>query len=130
MKCCLKENMQYIFLLFGIFTCSSFSSKNITSSIQVGNLRCEYLVDPLGIDIANPRFSWEMISTESAKKQEAYEILVASDSLVLSRGIEDMWNAGKVNSVESNQIAYQGKPLISDKSYFWKVRVWDVSVHR
>lgn len=124
MKCCLKE-IKYIFLLFGIFTCSSFSSKNNTSSIQIENLRCEYLVDPLGIDIVNPRFSWEMISSESAKKQKAYEILVASDSLVFSRGIGDMWNSGKVNSVESNQIAYQGKPLISDKSYFWKVRVWD-----
>lgn len=29
---------------------------------EVANLRCEYLKDPLGIDVAKPRLSWQMVS--------------------------------------------------------------------
>jgi alpha-L-rhamnosidase len=27
---------------------------------EVTNLRCEYLEDPLGIDVAKPRLSWKL----------------------------------------------------------------------
>ncbi|MEO8855233.1 MAG: alpha-rhamnosidase, partial [Ginsengibacter sp.] len=121
----LKESKQYIFLFFGIITCSFSPLKNNKSSVQIENLRCEYLVNPLGIDVIDPRFSWELTSSERAKSQKAYEILVASDSLLLSQGIGDIWKSGKVSAIESNQVSYKGKPLISDKSYFWKVRIWD-----
>src|SRR4051812_28751170 len=44
-------------------------------------LRCEYKVDPLGIDQTTPRFDWQLKSDQPDardQKQSAYQILVAS----------------------------------------------------
>ena len=42
-------------------------------------LRCEYRVNPAGIDEAQPRLSWQLESSERGQKQTAYQILVASN---------------------------------------------------
>ena len=44
---------------------------------HVSDLRCEGLVNPLGIDNTAPHFSWKLLSDHPAR-QTAYEILVAS----------------------------------------------------
>ena len=36
-----------------------------------------------------------------------------------------IWDSGKILSLQSVWIAYQGPSLISGKEYFWRVRVWD-----
>jgi len=46
--------------------------------LQVSNLRCEHLVDPIGIDQLQPRFSWQM---ETNKKDALYPILLAGRDL-------------------------------------------------
>ena len=38
-----------------------------------------------------------------------------------------MWDSGKVEGSRSIQIANNGKPLESGRSYHWKVRYWDRS---
>ena len=88
-------------------------------------LRCEYLVNPLGIDETQPRLSWTTQSTGRAKAQSAYRILVASDLKRLDRDTGDLWDSGKVMSNRSIQIAYDGVPLKSQMQCCWKVRVWD-----
>jgi len=94
-------------------------------SAAVENLRCEYLVNPLGIDAAKPRLSWIMTSSRRGEKQTAYQILVASSPKLLANDKGDLWDSGKVASDESAQIVYAGAPLVSRQSCFWKVRVWD-----
>ena len=42
-------------------------------------LRCESLVDPLGIDVRAPRLSWIVESPARGQKQTAYRVLVADD---------------------------------------------------
>src|ERR1017187_7248752 len=32
----------------------------VAASLKAENLRCEYLKDPLGIDVTQPRLSWEL----------------------------------------------------------------------
>lgn len=32
------------------------------NKINIQNLKCEYIEDPLGIDTQKPRFSWELTS--------------------------------------------------------------------
>ena len=91
------------------------------------HLRCEYLENPLGIDRATPRLSWQSDNSERDWKQAAYEILVASSSENLRNGKADVWDSGKTNSAESVGIAYRGPALESHKRYFWKVRVWDAA---
>ncbi len=48
------------------------------------NLRCEYLVNPLGIGVTQPRLSWIVRSEERGQVQTAYRILVADGLLLCS----------------------------------------------
>jgi alpha-L-rhamnosidase len=90
-------------------------------------LRCEYRVDPLGIDITEPRLSWEMRDVRRGAKQTAYQVLVASTAEKLAADQGDLWDSGKVASDQSTQIAYAGKPLASRTQCYWKVRLWDAA---
>ena len=91
------------------------------------HLRCEYLENPVGLDVAAPHFSWQSDSSERDWSQSAYEILVASNDDSLRSGKADVWDSGKVNSADSVGIAYHGPALESRKRYYWKVRVWDAA---
>ncbi len=96
--------------------------------LRPANLRCEYLHNPLGIDIVDPRLSWILESTDPGARgqvQKAYQILVASSEARLLSNEGDLWDTGKVESDQSIQLAYRGKPLISRERVWWKVRVWD-----
>jgi len=89
------------------------------------NLRCEYLVDPLGIDQTQPRLSWEVVDSRRGAVQSAYQILVAQDRATLESDTGGLWDTGKVTSSESTHIAYAGPPLRARQQVWWKVRVWD-----
>ncbi len=89
------------------------------------NLRCEYLVDPLGIDQTSPRLSWKMVDTRRGAAQTAYQVLVADDPTKLDAADGNLWDTSKVESDESIQIVYAGRPLRSRMCVWWKVRVWD-----
>ncbi|MEI6177272.1 MAG: glycoside hydrolase family 78 protein [Verrucomicrobiota bacterium] len=88
-------------------------------------LRCEYLENPLGIDVLQPRLTWIHTSDERGAKQTAYQILVASSESAMEKGQADLWDSGKIASDETSQIRYSGKPLDSRQQAVWKVRVWD-----
>ncbi|MFZ5829952.1 MAG: family 78 glycoside hydrolase catalytic domain, partial [Planctomycetota bacterium] len=91
-------------------------------------LRCEYLEDPLGIDVTEPRLSWELRATnEDARglRQIAYQVQVASSPEVLAAGDADLWESGKVISDETIGIIYAGEKLASRDRCHWRVRVWD-----
>lgn len=89
------------------------------------NLKCEYLVNPIGIDALPPRLSWQLASEERDQRQSAYQILVASTEESLRRNRGDLWDSGRVSSGEQLHIEYAGKPLRSGQRCYWKVRVWD-----
>jgi len=95
------------------------------SDISIQKLRCEYLANPLGIDVVKPRLGWTMGSEVRGQKQTAYQILVASSREKLADGRGDLWDTGRVESSQSNQVVYGGKELTSRRDCWWKVRVWD-----
>jgi alpha-L-rhamnosidase len=88
-------------------------------------LRCEYLVNPLGLDEKRPRLSWVVESLRRGQRQTAYRVLVASDEALLKRDRGDLWDSGKVAGGETTAVAYSGKPLASHQRCHWKVRAWD-----
>jgi len=90
-------------------------------------LRCEYRVNPLGIDEAQPRLTWRVESDERGQRQSAYRILVASSEAQLKKEVGDLWDSGKVASDQTVNIVYAGKPLASREQCFWKTCVWDKS---
>jgi alpha-L-rhamnosidase len=92
-------------------------------------LRCEYLVDPLGIDEAHPRLTWRDESSARGRMQAAYRILVAGSETSLAKENGDLWDSGIVPGGDTVNVAFGGKPLQSRQQCFWKVRVWDEQGH-
>jgi len=92
-----------------------------TAALRPAQLRTEYRVNPVGIDVAEPRLSWlSKAVNPKAKdlKQTAYRIVVTG-----AQG--ELWDTGKVESGGSIHIAYKGKPLGDGERASWKVQVWD-----
>ena len=91
------------------------------------HLRCEYLVDPIAVDVRRPRLSWEIRTTEPERRgvmQTAYEIRVMRADGKGARG-ETVWDSGKIASEETCQIEYGGPVLAPMECVRWQVRVWD-----
>lgn len=88
---------------------------------QVVNPETDHLVSPLGIDNANPRFSWQ---TSASQKQ--YTLIVGTDSLDVASGTGNMWNTGVV-ATETQSMIYAGKELKPFTTYYWRVTSVDDS---
>src|SRR5262249_17361118 len=97
----------------------------VAADLAPDRLKCEMTIDPLGVDVAQPRLSWIVTSSERSQKQTAYQVLVASAPDRLKDGSSDLWDSGKVESRETFGIAYVGKALASSQQAWWTVRVWD-----
>lgn len=123
MKIVQKFTLKFIALLS--FIALSFSNAQAQAPFQIDNPRCEYLANPLGIDVTHPRFSWEMVADSRGKNQKAYQIIVSDDEAAINRNEGNTWNSGKVNSNETFHISFNGKPLVSGKDYYWKLKIWD-----
>ncbi len=98
------------------------------SQVVARMLRCEYLVDPPGIDLAAPRLSWEVRAAQPpgrGLKQSAFQVLVASSRALLAEGQADLWDSGRLMSSESIGIEYAGRALRSRDQCHWTVRLWD-----
>lgn len=110
--------INYLFttiLLISLFT-TSFSK---ASGIEIINLRSEYTETPLGIDVTNPRFSWQMTSEKAGCYQTAYQIIVVDENG------QKVWDSSKKQSDISLNIKYAGTPLKPSLRYNWQVFVWD-----
>jgi len=107
-----------------IFLISNCTRKVIEGIFPV-ELRCEYSVNPLGVESENPRLNWVLKSDKRNQKQTAYRILVSSSETNLKADRGDLWDSGRVDSGKSVQVGYEGKRLDSGIHCWWKVRVWD-----
>jgi alpha-L-rhamnosidase len=105
-----------------LFLCMAAAAVAATT---VTDLRCDYAVNPLGVDSANPRLFWKLESNTHGQHQTAYQILAASTEQNLARDDGDLWDSGKVDSGETIQIPYAGAALKSSQRVFWKVRAWN-----
>jgi alpha-L-rhamnosidase len=98
----------------------------LNSAISATDLRCDYAINPLGVDSQNPRLFWKLKSGKRGQKQTAFRILVASSEKKLADGVGDLLDSGKVDSDDTIQILFPGGELKSSQQVFWKVRVWDM----
>lgn len=108
-------------LLLLFFTCSfplfSVCQKPV-------DLKTEHLLNPLGIDARQPRFTWRLDDSRQGAKQTAYRILVGKDSAALLQGNATLWNSGLVRG--DNQLTkYNGTPLQPFTRYYWRLDVRD-----
>lgn len=100
---------------------------NAATALQPVDLRCEYEVNPLGVDVPQPRLAWKLAGDARGLRQTACHILVASTPDLLAQDQGDLWDSGKVGSDETIHIAYAGAPLKTAQTVYWKVKTWDQS---
>ncbi|MFC4675765.1 family 78 glycoside hydrolase catalytic domain [Dysgonomonas termitidis] len=96
------------------------------------DLKCEYLKNPIGLDVFTPRLSWKLTTRNieaRGQKQHSFQIIVATSEAVLQQGKADLWDSGTVKSDESVNIIYNGKKLNEGQQCFWTVRVCDEHNH-
>ncbi|MDZ7357359.1 MAG: glycoside hydrolase family 78 protein [candidate division KSB1 bacterium] len=89
------------------------------------HLRCENLINPLGIDTPFPLFSWQLHHAHRNERQTAYQIQLGLNVDDFARGKAILWDSHKVQCDRNYQIPYAGAPLSSFTRYFWRVRWWD-----
>ena len=107
--------MKKKFLLPVLFQLSIFLG---FAQVKIQHLLTENLTNPIGLDVQQPRFSWQLVSDKRNIAQTAYEIIVSADK-------GPLWKSGKVASNQSVQVSYAGTALQSGKKYTWELRVWD-----
>lgn len=112
----------FIILVFiSYIGCKQQDSHTKDQLLKAENLKCEYALEPINLDVVKPRFSWTLNSNLQGQKQTACQILVSKDK----EFSELIWDSGKMTHSGVNQITYKGKVLQSNTDYFWKVFVWD-----
>ena len=89
------------------------------------HLCCEYLDNPLGVDVRRPRFSWILDHPQRSQVSTAFRILVSSTPELAALGSGDLWDSGKTESLDETAVVYDGVSLLSFQSVYWRVRWWD-----
>jgi alpha-L-rhamnosidase len=113
---------------YSIFVCvltlCLFSASCKNGDGRICNLKCEYMINPEGIDASSPRLMWQMKDEDSGSAQSAFRLIVGTDSLEVASGKGRTWDTGKLKTWKS-VVEYHGKALSPFTSYFWRVKVWN-----
>ncbi len=94
----------------------------LAADLSITNLKVEYTATPLGIDVAAPRFSWQLAADPGqprGSRQVAYQLRVSNEAGEL------VWDSGKVADGSSLNVLYAGKVLAASTRYTWVATVWD-----
>ncbi|SDF39637.1 alpha-L-rhamnosidase [Mucilaginibacter pineti] len=112
----------YIAILFVSF----FAAQPAIAAVpgKGDGLKCEYLINPIGIDAKHPRLTWLLNDTKQGASQTAYQLIIGTDSVAVNAGKGDSWLTAKVASA-ANLVSYQGKDLKPYTKYYWRVQLWD-----
>jgi len=121
----LKKMCLSIVILLFICHQGFAQAQNVPVNFRVDNLICEYKINPIAVDAANPRLSWKLITQDRNIQQTYYEIRVGTNAVSLTKGQNLIWTSGKVPSDESAHVYYGGPMLTSREKCYWQVRVWN-----
>jgi alpha-L-rhamnosidase len=78
------------------------------------HLRCNGLLQPTITASEKPSFSWIIRPNEPDQHQSAYQVEV-----------EGVWDSGRVDSDQSINVQFAGKPFEPGRLYRWRVKLWD-----
>lgn len=114
------KKIVFVIIVFSIF----ISCNKIKNQISPETLKCEYMVNPIGIDSPNPRLSWQIKTKRQGVSQRAYQVFVDTDSSEVAGSNGNIWESGKITS-DRVPIIYQGQKLNPFTRYFWGIKVKD-----
>ena len=109
---------------FGLLLLLLIGIQTQAQQSQPINLQCEYLVNPIGIDAPAPRLHWQLSDIRQEARQTAYQVIVGTDSMLVSRANGNSWVSKKKKSAEQ-LVNYQGTVLQPFTKYYWTVIAWD-----
>jgi alpha-L-rhamnosidase len=91
------------------------------AAVVIRDLQVEYRNTPLGIDVAQPRFSWQMAATagERGVSQTAYQVQVKDPKGAV------VWDSTKTRGASALGLKYAGAALKAATRYSWTVTVWN-----
>lgn len=104
--------MNYLLLLFSVL----LVNQSVAQSFSFIDLKTEYLINPIGLDIPRPRLNFR--ANDSDIKQKIF-IQISKDSLFNETG-NLVWKSNGFSS-DINQIVYSGAQLEAFQKYFWRI---------
>ena len=122
----MKKSYNLTLIILCIFFILNLCNAQNKSNLKLENLKCEYQINPKGVQKYQPFLSWEIKA--SAKRnisQSSYRIIVVESDNVPSKVSDIFWDSGVVSSNQSVNVIYNGKPLKSANKYYWRVQVED-----
>jgi len=81
-------------------------ASSASAQLTPAKLRTESLANPVGVDIRQPRFSWQLAAPKDShdQRQTAYRIVVASSREKIEADTADLWDSGKVASDDTLRV--------------------------
>ena len=87
------------------------------------HLRCEFLSEPIGIDVTSLRFNWEYDLGAKNTFQTGYRLMVATTPELLLQEKPDVFDSGFIGS-EKQGITASIPQLASYTRYYWMVKAF------
>uniref|UniRef100_UPI00403F812B family 78 glycoside hydrolase catalytic domain n=1 Tax=Paenibacillus sp. FSL R5-0519 TaxID=2921648 RepID=UPI00403F812B len=88
---------------------------------NVSHLRCEYRVNPIGLDVKSPRLSWQLQSDRRNCMQSAYQV-----QLSLTKDFDGItWDSVEISSDQSIHVELNHFQPSPQTRYYYRIRAWD-----
>lgn len=95
--------------------------RDVSLMLTVSHLRCEYRINPIGLDVTSPRLSWHLQSDHRNCVQSDYQI-----QLSRTEDFAQMeWDSGKKSSDQSIHVELDHGVLEARTRYYYRIRAWD-----
>ena len=96
--------------------------------LAVSDLRCEYTVNPVGVEPLQPRLSWKFQPLDRSvrgARATTFQIIASSSARALADNQADLWDSRRRVAEPLPEAVYEGRAPAPGEQVFWKVRVWD-----
>ena len=84
------------FTLLFLLAVMGIACNGCNHGLSIQNLQVEMRSNPLGLNLHQPRLSWQIAATMNNVKQTAYQTRVAESPENIKKENDLSWNSGKV----------------------------------
>ncbi|MCK6076513.1 family 78 glycoside hydrolase catalytic domain [Paenibacillus silvae] len=89
--------------------------------LKVNDLRCEYRMNPIGLDVRSPRLSWKLESDRRNCMQLSYQVQLSHTPDFA----DIVWDTQELKSDQSVHVELEGFQPAARTRYYYRVRVRD-----
>ena len=90
---------------------------NPSGELRPVKLRTEHLEQPMGLDAARPRLSWEL-------ECGGYDISVQASRIEVQNDGQTVWDSGWLQGID-HEVEYDGQEIVAHSRYRWRVCLRD-----